>query len=390
MVSIKEILLIAALACLVIFLVLYSVKGCRVKGSSELMLANLFGAVSYVLYAFDDALPAILSYEGANSFYAAAGASAFVGFRRLLEQPVSLRAVGTAVALVAVAAAIFHYAFYSFSLRTAVVSGFMAVVTAGITYTVLRAHARLPSARYALGFSALIAATISVGHAARAILHLVSPSAPKSLLEPNAWNQLFLALGAFSLPVLTLGGLLVVHRMVVWLAEEAANRDFLTGVWTRRAFFEIAEREVARANRSKRPLAIIALDLDHFKSVNDRFGHAAGDRTLNWFVDTVGQCLRTSDYFARLGGDEFAIVMVDTDHEGACRAAQRLRTRLNEESQKAPYAVSASAGLAFMQEGDSIGTLLERADAALYEAKKAGRNRTVIGTDSVLEADAGL
>lgn len=387
MLTIQELFLLAALACFVIFAVLYSVKGCRVEGTRELWLSNLLGSAAYVLYAFDETLPEFLTYEGANLLYSAAGAAALVGFRRLLGRSVSVPLIALAVLLVTGFTAFFHYAVYSFSMRTVAVSGFQAVTAMAIAYTVVTVHAQLSSARYALAFSALTALIISGGHTVRVLAQMSLPNAPQSLLEPTGWMQMFLAMGVFSLPVLTLGGLLVIHRMIVAMAEEAVNHDHLTGVWSRRAFFDIADREVARARRTGRPLAVIMLDVDRFKAINDKYGHSTGDSALHIFVGTVSQCLRNSDYLARLGGDEFAVVMPDTAHADACRAAQRLYQRLNEKPASFLCKITSSIGIAVMREGDNLHSLIERADVSLYKAKEAGRSRASVGSDSSSRCD---
>lgn len=381
MLTIQELFLLAALACFVIFAVLYSVQACRVEGTRELWLANLLGSAAYVLYAFDETLPEILTYEVANLSYTAAGAAALVGFRRLLGRSVSLPLIALGLLLTASVTAFFHYAVYSFAMRTIAVSGFQAVVAMAITYTVVTAHAQLRSARYALAFSALTAMIISFGHTIRVLAQLSMPNASQSLLEPVGWMQMFLAMGVFSHPVLTLGGLLVIHRIIVVMAEDAVNHDYLTGVRSRRAFFDIADRELARARRTGRPLAVMMLDVDHFKSINDKYGHAAGDRALRTFVGTVSQCLRGTDYLARLGGDEFAVVMPDTGHAGACSVARRLYQRLNEKPTSSPCQITSCIGTAVVRAEDDLHSLIERADVSLYKAKEAGRNRAAVGFD---------
>jgi diguanylate cyclase (GGDEF)-like protein len=162
-------------------------------------------------------------------------------------------------------------------------------------------------------------------------------------------------------------------------AELAARIDPLTGVASRRAFTETAEGEILRATRYGTPLSLIMVDLDHFKSINDTFGHLAGDAVLAHFARTITQAVREVDLVGRLGGEEFAVLLPGTSAAEAVQAAERMRaavaeSRLHARGQQLTY--SASFGVAaFDQLELSFSEFLARADAALYRAKAQGRNR---------------
>jgi diguanylate cyclase (GGDEF)-like protein len=162
--------------------------------------------------------------------------------------------------------------------------------------------------------------------------------------------------------------------------EALAGRDHLTGVANRRHFFELSESEVARARRYGTALSLIMLDLDHFKRINDRFGHAAGDRVLTRFCEGVASLLRETDLLARLGGEEFIVLLPGTSLEGAAQLAERLRCHTQAqvmEEASTPIRYTVSAGIATLALDDSsIETVMRRADEALYAAKSAGRNCT--------------
>ena len=155
--------------------------------------------------------------------------------------------------------------------------------------------------------------------------------------------------------------------------------DHLTGLANRRAFFEAGEIELQRWSQQPRPLALVMIDADHFKQVNDRHGHAAGDAVLRHLAVALGACTRAVDVVARLGGEEFVLLLPDTGIEGAEALAQRLCQRVaaqpaEVDGRRIPYTVS--AGVAQMQAGVSgLDALIQRADAALYRAKSRGRNR---------------
>lgn len=176
--------------------------------------------------------------------------------------------------------------------------------------------------------------------------------------------------------------LLVMERIHRLLSHRAAI-DELTAVFNRRAFNQIAEVELARADRSHIWPALLVLDLDHFKSINDRFGHAAGDEVLRRFGALIKSCTRAGDIVARMGGEEFAALLPSTDLARATSVAERIRTALEAEifvvdGQR--FSVTTSIGLTIILPHDTLHCAFLRADAALYAAKDAGRNRVMTNT----------
>lgn len=172
-------------------------------------------------------------------------------------------------------------------------------------------------------------------------------------------------------------------RMVVDEIElrQMATTDSLTGALTRRGFdIEIA-REFGRSKRSHHGLSFIALDIDHFKAVNDRYGHAAGDAVLQAVVAMIKHELRSTDVVARLGGEEFVIALPETDLKAATILAERLRQKIDAAAIAASAGdiqITASFGIAHRTTTDhSWAATLAKADSALYEAKRGGRNRCV-------------
>ena len=180
--------------------------------------------------------------------------------------------------------------------------------------------------------------------------------------------------------VVVLRGLREQNTALVARLTDLAVRDPLTGVLNRAAFEDQLRREVALSARHGRPYALAVLDLDHFKQVNDRFGHAAGDRALRRVCALVSETIRESDVFARVGGEEFALLMSDTDPSGAERTAEKLRTRIELEARAETMPLTISIGLAVGRGTDADDVLLA-ADRALYEAKRRGRNRVVRAPD---------
>lgn len=164
--------------------------------------------------------------------------------------------------------------------------------------------------------------------------------------------------------------------------QQMAITDDLTGLYNRRHFFELGEREFDRARRYYRPLAAIMLDIDYFKRVNDTYGHATGDLVLHTVADRCRKNLRDADLLGRYGGEEFVALLPENDLQGAYNAAERLRECIIEapiETPQGPLRITISLGVAcFSEDCSSLTTLLNRADMALYEAKRAGRNRAEI------------
>jgi diguanylate cyclase (GGDEF)-like protein len=166
-------------------------------------------------------------------------------------------------------------------------------------------------------------------------------------------------------------------RAFRWTEEQAseARIDALTGLANRRALEEILAAEISRAHRFKHELAVVLLDLDRFKEINDSFGHAAGDMMLRAVSRLLTSLARQGDTVARWGGEEFVVVLPETDLPGARRFAERLR-RTIEAHPVDEMRTSASCGVATMLPEDNAETLLGAADQGLYRAKSNGRNRT--------------
>ena len=157
--------------------------------------------------------------------------------------------------------------------------------------------------------------------------------------------------------------------------EEAASHDRLTGAWNRRYFDEMVAAETSLARRRRAPLSLILLDLDHFKRINDAYGHPAGDTVLAGAVAAFRPVLRASDALVRWGGEEFMVLSPATSLEGALRLAERLRAALEATAFPAARPVTLSAGVAEYKEDESVAAWVERADKALYQAKALGRNQ---------------
>jgi len=181
------------------------------------------------------------------------------------------------------------------------------------------------------------------------------------------------------------------HSLLQAISAEA-RVDELTGLLNRRGFDERAGLAMARSHRETTPLGVAAFDLDHFKHVNDEFGHKAGDRVLSRFADCLRAELRPTDVAARVGGEEFVVLLPGADLDETCAFTERVRQTLRSEAQEQVLPqVTVSAGATASAAPDDMEDLLKRADVALYAAKARGRNRTVADSQSTLlqRPDAG-
>lgn len=168
--------------------------------------------------------------------------------------------------------------------------------------------------------------------------------------------------------------------------EHLARTDALTGILNRRSLFEFAEQQFQRSQRYGHPFAVIIFDIDHFKAVNDEYGHLMGDRVLKAVTAMVQTQIRTLDCFGRYGGEEFVLVLPDSDHEAGGILSDRLRKNFaNLHIDPIERRITASFGVAaYEPQDDHIDTLFNRADQALYHAKQAGRNCSFVCSGGTL------
>lgn len=384
MLATQQIFLIASLLCFLVFLALLSASADGARGMRAMLWATLLGVLGNLLYAFGRELPPLLAYEAANMVYAGAGAALASGYRQLAARAARTVPLVLAVGAVGALIALFHDLADSFAARSAVASLFQAAICVDIGRSV-RAGTDRAKLNQVQRFVLSMCALVAFGHGVRMGWLLLAAEPPGSLLQPSIASVTILTAGALAFPALALGGLLSMHRHLVLRAEYVANHDHLTGAWSRKAFFEIAARELARCARTGRPLALMLIDLDHFKTINDERGHEAGDTALRLVAERALGTLRTLDCVARLGGDEFAVLLPDTGLGQAAGVGDKLRQALRAalDDEAAPGlsdnrevpGLTLSIGVTVVMEGEEFKATLARADMALYAAKRAGRNR---------------
>jgi diguanylate cyclase (GGDEF)-like protein len=238
-------------------------------------------------------------------------------------------------------------------------------------------------ALYSAYFFSLRAAAVQIVWVAVAYWIVLAVSSPASVFAAR-WAE---TVGTLAVAVVLLQALR--NRLVdlVDRLADAARTDPLTGLQNRRGFEEAFGLEVERARRHDRPLTVLLGDLDHFKRVNDRLGHPAGDAALMRAGELLRAGRRRIDLVARAGGEEFAVILPETGERDAYLVAERMRAAVEDAFADRPVPITMSFGLAtFPGHGTTADSLLASADQALYAAKELGRNRTVIFSDELSDA----
>lgn len=262
--------------------------------------------------------------------------------------------------------------------RIVIASLAWAVMLIGAAWTVLaatRGEGGL-SARVLAGIFALLAAFMLL----RGIYFLAAPQAPGTIMDPRSWMNAITPILASILPVIgTTGFLLLCSDRIRRQWETAASTDDLTGLANRRTLAAAGAQRLALARRNSGFLALAVADIDHFKSINDRFGHDTGDLALQHVAARLREVCGSRHLPARQGGEEFVIVLDVADADEAYRVAERLREGVRAQPFRhdaAALTITVSIGVALLTAHDlQLDDLLRRADVALYAAKRGGRDR---------------
>lgn len=381
----------AALSAMMLAIV-WSLRRCGLPGVPDWCNANLVVTVSLVLFALRGYVNDIFSLVMANAALAGALALFYAGCVRFCGGQLRWGRLAAGLLATMGVVVVWRYVFDVFTTRVVAVSAFHAVLCAltGLTLIRWRPHGRagsyhLTTAGFALFFAAC--------HTARGLLSAFSLMGDPYSLQSLGLNTFFLTLGALVMPALTMGAVLMIHDTMVRRLEAIANTDGLTGVMSRKAWEDMASRALAAAARGGLPPALLIIDIDRFKGVNDTYGHAAGDAVLKGFAGLAGAQVRVTDGLGRLGGEEFAVVLPATRVADAVRLAERIRAgaeqhavRIGEHGAIVRYTIS--GGVACLLPGETLAQLSARADAALYRAKLEGRNRIVVHDDKQATATA--
>jgi diguanylate cyclase (GGDEF)-like protein len=281
------------------------------------------------------------------------------------------------LAIAGVMTAGYALGFSSYEFRVGWANGLLALELALIARD-LAQRPKTPVGRWRWLLAASIVAQAGIT-AGRGVLGAFFSDAFPRFNTPHPVNITF-ALVAIVSNVLSMVGILLAHREeAARELERLASVDGLTGVFNRRAWLARANAELARSLEADEPLALVMIDLDHFKSINDTLGHEAGDEALRFMAQALRGAARATDLVGRYGGEEFCVLMKGAHQAGAIAFDRRLREVLREGSAKAlGFPIGYSAGVAMRATpADSMPAMLQRADEMLYRAKSAGRGRTL-------------
>ena len=207
------------------------------------------------------------------------------------------------------------------------------------------------------------------------ILTAIADAPPAGIFVPTLMQTVYLSSFSFGVLVLSIGGILLASEQLRNELTKLLQYDALTGAFTMRAAMEYGNDQLAHSLRQKTDFSVLFLDLDHFKSINDTYGHQVGDLVLSDFVSRAKKILRRPSVIGRYGGEEFIVFLPDTNREQALLVAQRLLVDHSTDLRLPRHTVSIGLASVDHQRQDSLDSLIGRADAALYRAKERGRNR---------------
>lgn len=328
--------------------------------------------VASTLFGLTDVIPALFSVVLANLMLVGGIMSFYMGFRHFAGLSPQHRLMGVVLFLLGGYVMWFTYVDDNYPARALLVTFTDSILFFACASLVARTTGRTLAGRFtSIVFMAIGA--ISFGRAAMLLFQLDSPT---DVLGSSTTQKTYLAALAFSIVAITLGAMMLANERLRAALEFIVSHDQLTGAYSRAAFIDLLRKELARSRRNGHSLALLMFDLDHFKSVNDRFGHATGDRVLIDFVQRTKSLLRNADSIGRYGGEEFIALLPETTLEDAWIVAERICTGIATAASKELPSYTVSIGLAVATSGDTNpDILLSSADKALYAAKANGRNR---------------
>lgn len=369
------ILIVSSLVALAMAAVLFIVARTypkTIRGVSEWALAALAIALSLPLFVGRGAIPDLFSIVGANLLVLAAFLMMNIGTRKFagVRSEISPALLTLFILSYVVLFLLFTYVRPSIGTRIAVSGAFTLVVILDLFVLALRALPRTTGRRIlVLSLAILIGARIvRLGSLALGF------APPTGVFDASLSQLAYIALPSIMIPLGTISLVMLASEKLREELEFSSRYDDLTHCLNKKSAMEELRRETARASRSDNKLAIMLVDLDNFKIINDTHGHLEGDKVLADFSRQAKTFLRETDWLARFGGDEFMVILPDTDIKQASRVAARFH-----EAGRAgrPVAWSVSIGISeWRDQDDSLDALLTRADQALYASKARGRNQT--------------
>ncbi len=368
----RTVILIASIMSALMSLVLYYLKRgypASIKGLGEWSAALLLLFVAGLLFGGRGKLPNVLSISLANTLIWSGIYLTYIGSQRFFGVAPRMKPWIALILSATLVLGWFTYVEPDYRMRL-VSSGLMMAFLFGV-------HGLLILKQGVNKFPKILAFIVLAGttatHVMRVVTSFTSPFGAE-LFETAPQQQIYLTSHAFLILMMSISLVLMATERLRTELEHLATHDSLTNALTRRHMNEACQEELARCRRYGRNMALLMMDMDHFKAINDTYGHQAGDRVLVNFVAKVNALLRGPDQLGRFGGEEFLVLLPDTALEEAIVVAERIRANCAEPSTEPSCTVS--IGITVNKtDTDTMDALLARADAAMYQAKTNGRNR---------------
>jgi len=340
---------------------------------------TLMHPVGFMLIGMRDVISDWWTAVLANVLVGGSFAAFAIALRTFNGSPQRRERLYVLVALVAGFAVYYTYVDKNLAMRFGTISVLFAILLGSSARAIYRRGQPLNTITHITG--GLFAAGTAV-MAYRATIYLFGLQPISSIFVVSPLQVLAYAMGGLLPVVSTIGFLLMCTEFSQQELTKAARLDYLTGICNRRAIEDLAGRSIAAARRHGMPLAMMIIDVDHFKRINDEYGHEGGDNALIETVRRIRQSLRTEDLVGRLGGEEFVAVMPSTDGQSALAAAERIRSSFSDATMRigsSDIIITVSVGVAVLDAQDQqYSHLLRRADRAMYAAKTAGRNKVML------------
>lgn len=371
----RTIMLMTTLMCAAMTIVMFSVYHSfrrEVDGLGHWSAGLLLLVCASVLFGTRHVLPDAVSLLGANASLLLGIGLSMLGTEKFYGQKPSLRFYALACVLGTAGLAWWLLVNVNFSVRVAIFSLTVFLFYARQVQLVWLYGERHFSSFFFGGLMFVQAGVVLV----RGVSAMLYGGTHVDLLVAGTRASIYLAAANFMALLLTVGFMTMATRRLQTILERRSTHDPLTQVLNRRGFGDCYARAKASLRRHRRPLTLLSIDLDYFKLINDRHGHAVGDQVLAHVAMVISGALREADCVARFGGEEFVVLMPDMAPHHALSAAERLRSLLCESNGKGLPSCTVSIGVACQaSEHEELEQLLGRADAALYLAKENGRDR---------------
>ncbi|MDQ4627595.1 GGDEF domain-containing protein [Janthinobacterium lividum] len=376
----RTIMLMTTLMCGAMSIVMFSVYRSfrrEVHGLGHWAAGLLLLVCASLLFGTREVLPPALSVIAANAALVAGIGLSMLGTETFFGVAPSRRAYLLILALAITGNSWWLLVHPDFSARVAVFSLLVFLFYARQAQLVWR-HGERHFSSFFFGALMLTQAIVVLARGVSALPH---GGASVNLTVAGTPAGIYLAVANFMALLLTVCFMTVATRRLQQILERRSTHDPLTQVLNRRGFGDVYAREMGNLRRRRLPLTLLSIDLDYFKSINDRYGHAVGDQVLAHVATVIGGALRESDCVARYGGEEFVVLMPDMPVQSALGVAERIRTLLRESSHAGLPSCTVSIGVACQASVvEGLEQLLSRADAALYLAKERGRDRIELDT----------